>query len=731
MRKLIKVAKECKQAHMPCPPKSRSRASSDLLKQAPPKPHVLGEKFAAATRKSDEESDLDLDFVPEKGTTGELIFRFAPDSANAHLAAGHAGATTIAPGRVSSSIPFSSLSILQRTDHAPGPGVEHDVQVAPAAFPVHHNAISRAFVKTIGRLGRWKRVLNLRHPERTSPSVGAGADVSAFDPQLSGEEVGGGRVEQLAKRPRPPPMPSGLETPAVLTAPPPAVVPAQAQQTRVVPLEEPLEPELQLDVPSENAAVPAQVADAALTTPAEVGGDVVNETAAVSPTGPDDEAVSVRSASTDSFGQPLASGGPAPIFPHVGQSQWQFDVVSIDDLDLSDTSSDHNVGPPAPPGLRRPGRKLPPRRDFEFLRRSAVSSMGIISRDSFASNRSSVASSSGGGGGAGLGAGVAPWQLSALVDSLSDDDEKGDVEDALKRLEGQVNVQKQVEKASKVDGWVRNIRERMAAGDYKDDLSMFSEDDDDDNEGGVEGSGGDPDQTLSSDDFDDSASQHGGVSPSALPVPAPRKTSGEFAEDDPEMIQTPRVPYVPPTAGHDPVSGSSDRKPPPEPAIPLEILQSRIPSRPTTADASLKTSLSRFTRNETRHRSFILNYRASTLAEHFAMIDREVFMSIKFEELVLDDWMAVKEVDVLSWGQFLKNRAQWKEQSRFPEKTSALAAARGRFNLMANFTIAEIVLTSPHDRPILVGKFIRIAWVMCFFPFALIPLEREVDPLVV
>ena len=723
------MAKECKQVHMPCPPKSRSRASSDLLKQAPPKPHVLGEKFAAATRKSDEESDLDLDFMPEKGATGELS-RFAPDSANAHLAAGHAGATAIAPGRVSSSIPFSSLSILQRTDHAPGPAVEPEVpfvQAVPAAFPVHHNAISRAFVKTIGRLGRWKRVLNSRHPERTS--VGGSADVSAFDPVPSGDELAGNRMGYYSKKARAPYMgasaPSGLEAPAVLAVGP-------AQQTRV---DKPLEPEAQLDAPSEKAVAPAQD-DAALKTQMTPSSAEVNETAAVSSVGPDDEAVSVRSASTDSFGQPLASGGPAPIFPHVGQSQWQFDVVSIDELDLSDTSSDHNVGLPVPPGLRRPGRKLPPRRDFEFLRRSTVSSMGIISRESFASNRSSVASSS---GGVGLGAGVAPWQLSALIDSLSDDDEKGDVENALKRLEGQINVQKQLEKASKVDGWVRNIRERMAAGDYKDDLSMFSEDDDDDDDddneedaGRGQESGGDPDQSLSSDGFDDSASQHGGtVSPPVLSVPAPQKPSGE-CEDDQDMVCTPiqaHTPYVPPAAGHDLASGSSDRKPLPEPAVPLEILQSRIPSRPTsrptTADSSLKTSLSRFTRSETRHRSFILNYRASTLAEHFAMIDREVFMSIRFEELMLDDWMAVKEVDVLSWGQFLKDRAQWKVTSRFPEKTSALGAARGRFNLMANFTVAEIVLTSPNDRPILVGKFIRIAWVTCF-PL-LLSLEAEVD----
>ena len=88
----------------------------------------------------------------------------------------------------------------------------------------------------------------------------------------------------------------------------------------------------------DNTALKTQI-----TCASAVEGDV-NETVVVSPVGPDDEAVSVRS-STDSlaaFGQPLASGGPVPIFLHVGQPQWQFDVVSIDDLDLSDTSSDHN-----------------------------------------------------------------------------------------------------------------------------------------------------------------------------------------------------------------------------------------------------------------------------------------------------------------------------------------------------------------------------------------------------
>jgi hypothetical protein len=93
------------------------------------------------------------------------------------------------------------------------------------------------------------------------------------------------------------------------------------------------------------------------------------------------------------------------------------------------------------------------------------------------------------------------------------------------------------------------------------------------------------------------------------------------------------------------------------------------------------------------------------------MIDRELFMSVKFEELVSNDWLACQEVNVLDWAQYIKDRALWKAESRWPDKTSALAALRARFNLVANFTLSEIVLTQPSERAFLVGKFIRTAWV--------------------
>jgi len=150
----------------------------------------------------------------------------------------------------------------------------------------------------------------------------------------------------------------------------------------------------------------------------------------------------------------------------------------------------------------------------------------------------------------------------------------------------------------------------------------------------------------------------------------------------------------------------------PEDVAPVEILQNVMPSKPLTIELN-KQPLSSFGNPEVpqTHRSFLLGYRAETLVQHFSMIDRELFMGIKFEELFSDHWTFNEDVDVLDWTQYLKDRVRWKSESRWPHKTSALAAVRARFNLIANFAISEVVLTQPSERALVVGKLIRVAWV--------------------
>ena len=698
--------KQCKQAHTRTRPTPKTRRQSKRVEPEDEKRMLLlGEKFAAATRKSvmeDEDSDVDLDFLPDQATFTDSSSSLHPDAVNPHLSTGHVGAG-LSPTQPPT-IPFSSFSILQRIDHAPGPIQVPDVPfVQNPAMPIHHSALSRAFVKTIGRLGRWKRVLNARAIVRSNMCV----DGSSLD--LDMLTAGGGVEDYLSRVTAPSTTIQHSPSSVVKVATAPSdVVSSPAPPPSSSP---PATHEPSPDLIDESSGSHTSDSDS-------VAAEEVDSNPEPTPhenTEPLDCAASFRSTSTDSFGAPLTSG-KFPFFPAPGQAPWQFDVASIDDLELSDTSSDFHVvnGPSSPPGLRRLPRKLPLRRDFEFIRRETVSSMGIATRESVASNASSVVSSS---SATGLGGNIAQWQLNSLIDSLSADEESGDVEDALRRLEGQINPVKQQEKASKVDGWVRTMRKRMLAGDYVDEPPRFVDEDfDEETEENAQN------ESLDSLNEYDSASQN------EVEVP-PSADSEQLKDDDLEskLVSTPiatQTTHVIPPGPTVPTSNSgspthSDAKPAPEDAVPLEILQSRVPSRPSTA-SSQKAPVSRFIFSDAAriYRSWVLGIRTAVLANHYAMIDRDIFMGVKFEELVMDDWMRCEEVHVLDWLEFENDRARWKAESRFADKTTALVGIRGRFNIMANFVISEIVLTPPQDRPLLVAKFIRIAWVSTSFRFS-------------
>ncbi|KAF9027864.1 ras GEF [Hymenopellis radicata] len=665
VKKLKKVAQDCKKRHTRTPSQPKSRPSS----VSAPGQHLLGQSFAEATKNlnSDEdEDDLDLDFVPQ----------YSP------------GRGVLSPTGITNSMASSSLSILHRTDYAPGPEADMALPfvTTSATLPIHSSALSRALVKTIGRLGRWKRVLNSNNHRATAPRTPSGVctDVSAFDLELSVSRdlltVHGGVEQYLKLIDNQPFGPAVSSTPLASVPPPP---PAKsdpsssvAKPSTTAPPGKPLEP-------------PPGYAESThtlfLRTPSNT---------------PEPDAVSLaRTSSTESFGEELSPNRSSAKFAGF-TSPWQFDVVSIDDLDLSDS-------PSSPPGLRRPHKKLPLRRDFEFVRRSdTVSSMNVTNRDSVASEASSAASSA---SVVGLGGPIQQWQINALVDSLSEDGERGDANDALKRLEGQINVERQQEKASKVDGWVRTMQERLATGDYEDEPPRL----DDDEFEGDDGSDVNGDVEDNSDEYEQS--EDGASQDQLLAIEGQR---GDNAST-PVATQTS---YGIPTGGESTVQRSPKAKPDPEDVVPMEILQSRMPSDvpsilvPNTSVASSANGTVPSPSNvlgpdAQSHRSYILAYPSETFAQIFTMIDKDLFTSVKFEELILDDWMGEDgKVDIYDWAQYLKDRSRWTAEKRFPAKTSALAALRARFNLMANFTVSEIVLTPPVARHTVVGKLIRIAW---------------------
>ena len=439
---------------------------------------------------------------------------------------------------------------------------------------------------------------------------------------------------------------------------------------------------------------------------------------------------------------------------------WQIDVVSIDELDLSDMSSsegDCNTGRPAastsdnpcPPGLRRLPKKLPMRRDFQFVRPESVSSFGaagghtsVISAasssiassnatDDIDNRRYTSASGMEDDDRPRLGRSIHQWQVNAIVDSLTDDEEGGDVETALNRLEGRINQTQKMVKQSKVETWVKSIRERMANGFYGDEKSRFPMDDSDEDEG------------LSENEVDEfgvvNSSQNVNASEQSptqrMSVDVKRASQSSSANDglSPE-IETPmaqtynQATLSPPRSGPGSPMMGPDSMPAIEDVVPIEILQSRVFSQPSTPATSGVGSPASgrikslppptFMAPSKPHRSFVLSVRAASLAEHLAIIERELFIGLKFEELVVDDWRnSVEESHILDWAQFLKDRARYKAEGRITTKTSALVAFRGRFNLFARFVASEIVMTSWNERLNLVSKFIRVAWVL-FLPLS-------------
>ncbi|KAH7882692.1 hypothetical protein F5I97DRAFT_1816323 [Phlebopus sp. FC_14] len=717
VRKLIKVVKDCKEAH------TRRRRGSTSARQSisnPPKPrrtHVLGEKFAEATSTNRDDSDVDLDFVPDdRMRMSVFLGNDEPGKPGNAFSFGSAGAVSSPPrgGPITS----ASAAILQqplqrsilqqsRASISVTPGTDPLATPGPAPITIPQSALSRAFVKTIGRLGRWKRVLNSRQTVDTGIAVPA--NVSAFDLELSASgdllTVRGG-VEQYLKMIQP----SSPVTTAYGTSDTEALSSTLSEK---VPLDNPQAEELKAVVssPQHLRSVKEVTEEEEGTNAAKTGNRHDSHRSSVSAA-----SRSVRTHSTESFGSVLSS--KSRLNPLVAQVQaqppWRFDVVSIDDLDLSDTSSDVHVEKrSAPPGLRKAPRKLPLRRDFEFVRRSreSVSSMGIQSRDSVASESSAVSV------GGGLGANIQQWQVNAIVDSLSDDDGDGGVEEALQRLEGQINPQRRKEKALKVDGWVRAIQERMAAGDFGDERPRFYSED-----------GENEDEEFELDQRETgSVRRSSQVVRDSLPAAASQITISEVSEDyfgpaavDSSTAPTTVTPTLEGSIGSSvPTSPRGEAKPAPEDVVPLEILQSRVSSRPSTSHGSpLAPSRGQSIASPPKmlapagrksYRCWILNVSADSLVQHFSMIDRELFLGIKPEELIMDDWMSCREVSVLDWAQYLKDRARWKAESRFSQKTSALAAVRGRFNLIANFVVSEIVLTHPNDRHTLVAKFIRTA----------------------
>ncbi|KAI0651209.1 hypothetical protein C8Q79DRAFT_19739 [Trametes meyenii] len=773
VRQLRKVILDCKDAHIRKLNRA-SRKSVDKHRSAEPHFSAFSDNIPrpstdSQARSFNDPEDFDIDFDFDGGAS--------PRAGDFSLASAD-GSPTNALDLVMMRQPLH-MAVLQygnqNQTHASGAGVPAPQAHANAALsPFPHNTISRVFVNTIGRLGRWKRVLNSRPP--IQPPLTAGADVSAFD--VEANETGDllmvkGGVEQYlrllesqmtytstAYRPS---MMSTTSTAVSASSPPPKAPQSLPQSPR--------SPESVLWQPAAlpEVAAPEPRADVA---PAERPEAARAEELPLPPTY--EETGAEPRASTSSYASEDTASllTAATVEPMVPKTQ-ELDVVSIDDLDLSDLSSDENIEVVAPPGLglKKATRKLPTRRDFEFVRQSmdSVSSLGVRTRESlFSQDTSSIISSSSevvsNSGEPELGDAIQAWHINAIIDSLSDDEESGDVEAALRRLEGQINQDKQRAKQSKVDQWIQSIQQRRGG-------QRFASRESTEAEGDADASGSDEDYgqlerrrfsggsaidlsaglsatspQLSSRSSFASMSQAVSASPSASASVSASASANASASTSTstststsasassvasetlgplaiDALQTPGEQSDAVFTEAPSATPLPEAKPHVEDAVPLEILQSRVPSRPSTSagppseevptpqpSAGIPPPPSIPTIFK-RHHSFVMNYRSETLVQHLSMIDRELFLNINFEELITSHAMGSPEdANVLDWAQFLRERARLKAEGRGGPKTSALTAVRGRFNLLANFVTSEIVLTHPSERAMVINKFIRLAW---------------------
>ncbi|RDX47589.1 ras GEF [Lentinus brumalis] len=723
VRQLRKVILDCKDAHMRKLDRA-ARKSVDRRKSEDPQIASFADSNTmprpsvdSQARSFNDPEDFDIDFDFEEVTIPPV------------QDFGTNGAGSNALDLVLMRQPLH-MSLMQygKQSQATVAAAHPNVPISP--FP--HNTISRVFVNTIGRLGRWKRVLNSRGPVQATMTVGV--DVSAFD--VEANETGDlllvkGGVEQYLRLVESQ-MNGALERPSTTTmsttttavASPPAKLPPLPQSPR--------SPSSMVRVPAAEGLSPPPARIVEDEEPEELPPNYYDTESAPRPS-----MSSYNSLDEESLRSvPIASRTMAPRTPA------DMDVVSIDDLDLSDLSSDENldVAPPPGLGLKKATRKLPTRRDFEFVRQSmsSVSSMGIRTRESMLS-RSSILSSSSevevdDGEGGEMGGPIQAWQINAILDSLSDEEESGDVEAALRRLEGQINQDKVKEKQSKVDQWIQSMAKRQPGGQSRESVGSLSDEED---YGQVERRrfSGDSAQDitigmsatspqLSSRSSMISISRVASASNPNVPLPASAATSPKPQQLSLDMLQVSGERSDLAFSDGDALTPLTEARPLVEDAVPLEILQSRVPSRPSTSagppdqdgrtpqpSAGLPPPPTVPPQVLRRHHSFVLNYRAETLMQHLSMIDRELFLNINFEELITPHAVGnAEDANILDWSHFLRERARLKAEGRGGSRTSALTAVRGRFNLLANFVMSEIVLTHPSERALVINKFIRLAW---------------------
>ncbi|KAH7317517.1 hypothetical protein B0J17DRAFT_686723 [Rhizoctonia solani] len=687
VQKLKKIVRECREAHVPKP---ETRSPQSPIERAPVEPtplnlHALRTAFEPLAGTNPNESDVDLVSTP-------VLVKSTPASP---------------PRKSSLALPFT------RADPPP-----HS-KLVPVSMPMHHGPLTRALVNTMGRIGKWKRGLGTRSM-LLGPTAGVGCmDPSAFDEfglgmagvgeSSSGTEVVSvrGGVEEYLRM-------CGLTGKKQIGGP---VTPEEAEEKEE---EEEVEdgdandltvrPKLEVEEREKGRDTPTSTSTPRLVSqfpPSQNEGDQTEEKETVE----EGEGSSLRHSrrASDATQMQLYASTLRESYSWLPETE----TISIDDADLSDSSSESEI-------VRRPPRRLPNRRDLEFAaaefasRTDSVSSLGAPStvpsvHSALSASDPTTPDHTGGP--------IQSWQIDFLGEESEDELAPGDAEAALQRLEGQIDAEAQRLRDLKVDKWLKRVQElslaRAAGGapigpnGMLDLAAMGISFDSDDEDGEVEV------ESREVDVVDDAEPQSVSMRPS-LEIPSngvPGSAVGSQVEG----------------LGHD---ASSSR--PANDATSARVVSEAV-SQPTFESHSVHESTSHlivdvpsprqrvplpFKKGRSpKDTSFLLQHRSEVIAHNLSAVERGLFVSISFEELVMHNWGAQShDLDITDWMQYRTDAAHHRIQPNVQKEggrdvlTSDLLAVRARFNLTANFVASEVVLAHPTQRVVLVNKLIRIAW---------------------
>lgn len=235
----------------------------------------------------------------------------------------------------------------------------------------------------------------------------------------------------------------------------------------------------------------------------------------------------------------------------------------------------------------------------------------------------------------------------------SDDEEPGDVEAALRRLEGFIDQDKQKEKARKVEAMWQRSRAQLDAKE----------------------------------EAEEKAADRNSAPLAARPDQSNQESIKEVLSSDPPTLNRKAK-----TQTATPFSSSFKLAAKNTPAAP--VLRLLPPAAPV-------------------HRSFLLNYRSEVIAQQFCLIESELFKAVTWQELVSDQWKTRHySGQVLDWESFYQASVRRKaEASDATGQMSNVEAIVARFNLTCNWVASEVVLTRHvDDRAAVICKLIRIAW---------------------